>query len=126
MAEETNQALGRRGEEAAAVFLQGLGQTIIARNWRCRMGEIDLITREGDTLVFCEVKTRQSLRAGHPVEAVTLQKQTRYSRLADIWLSRHDQGDRSLRFDVVSICVTGPHRAEISLFRSAFSYVEVR
>ena len=120
MKKETGRELGRRGEEAAALFLQGLGQRIIERNWRCRSGEVDLITEDGDTLVFCEVKTRRSVSAGEPSEAITPGKQRRYSRLAEIWLSRHDQYDGVVRFDVISILVTSKDRAQITLIKDAF------
>jgi len=122
---ETNQELGRRGEDAAAVFLQSLGHRIIERNWRCRFGEVDLITEDGDTLVFCEVKTRRSLTAGEPLEAITPQKQRRYSRLAQYWLSGHPEADdRTVRFDAVSLLVKSEHKAEITLIKDAFLMVE--
>ncbi|MCL2332893.1 MAG: YraN family protein [Actinomycetia bacterium] len=116
----TRRALGRQGEEAAAVFLQNLGQRIIARNWRCRLGEVDLITRDGDTIVFCEVKTRKSLGAGQPFESITARKQQRYSRLAEFWLSRHQEEDCAVRFDAVSILVKTEHEAELTLIKGAF------
>ncbi|MCL2654165.1 MAG: YraN family protein [Coriobacteriia bacterium] len=122
---ETRRELGRRGEEAAAVFLQGIGQHIIAQNWRCRFGEVDLITRDGDTIVFCEVKTRKSVRAGQPAEAITLKKQQKYSRLAMLWLNQYADTDCAARFDAVSILVTGEHRAQITLLKGAFPLVEV-
>lgn len=117
---ETRRELGRRGEEAAAVFLQGLGQRIVMRNWRCRFGEVDLITQDGDTLVFCEVKTRKSVRAGRPSEAITAKKQRKYSQLAALWLSRFQEEECAVRFDAVSILVTGEHSARITLIKGAF------
>ena len=124
-AAQIRRELGQRGEDAAAEFLQNLGQHIIARNWRCRFGEVDLITRDGDTIVFCEVKTRKSVRAGQPSEAVTLKKQRKYSQLAALWISRfQDQEDCAVRFDTVSILVTGPHRARLMLLKGAFQLVE--
>ena len=115
--------LGKRGEAAAAVFLQNLGQRIVAQNWRCRFGEVDLITQDGDTIVFCEVKTRKSVQAGQPSEAITLKKQQKYSQLAALWLSRFGEADCAVRFDVVSILVTGLHSAHITLLKGAFQLV---
>jgi putative endonuclease len=80
---------------------------VLARNWRCREGELDLITRAGATLVFCEVKTRSGARFGEPAEAVSRTKQARIRRLAARWLQEHRErlGPRPavLRFDVVAI-----------------------
>ena len=123
-AAQTQRELGRKGEEAAAVFLQNLGQRIVMRNWRCRFGEVDLITQDGDTFVFCEVKTRKSVRAGQPAEAITIKKQRKYSLLAALWLSRFQEGECAVRFDVVSIVVLGPHRARLTLTKDAFGQIE--
>ena len=123
-AAEARRELGQRGEAAAAVFLQNLGQRIIAQNWRCRFGEVDLIAQDGDTTVFCEVKTRKSVKAGQPSEAITLKKQRKYSRLAALWISRFGEADCAVRFDAVSILVTGPERATITLLKGAFDFVE--
>ncbi len=80
------------------------GYEIVARNWRSRQGEIDLIARQGGTLVFCEVKTRSSGVFGEPFEAVTRAKQLRLRRLAAEWLrSAPRTGRYELRFDVASV-----------------------
>ncbi|PRH78728.1 YraN family protein [Streptomyces solincola] len=83
-------ALGRYGEELAARRLTESGMTTLARNWRCgRTGEIDIVARDGDTLVFCEVKTRRDTRYEHPLAALTPTKADRLRRLAACWLDRH-------------------------------------
>src|SRR5688572_32790037 len=82
MTYERNRALGLYGERVAADHLQSLGMVVLARNWRCRFGEIDLVAREGSTLVICEVKTRTGTTHGTPVEAVVGRKATRLRRLA--------------------------------------------
>ena len=126
-AADARRELGRRGEEAAAVFLQKLGQRILARNWRCRFGEVDLITLDGEVVVFCEVKTRKSVRAGQPSEAITLKKQRKYSQLAALWLSQTDTGageGRPARFDAITVLVTGEHQAQLTLIKGAFSLAE--
>ncbi|MCU1644531.1 MAG: hypothetical protein JWN03_4806 [Nocardia sp.] len=99
-----NLALGAHGEELAARYLRDAGMEIVARNWRCRYGELDLIGRDrAGVTVFIEVKTRRGLAYGPPAEAVTFLKQQRIRRLALLWL--HEQGGpwSRVRFDVVSV-----------------------
>jgi len=95
--------LGRDGEDAAAKLLARLGFRVLERNYRCRLGEVDLICRHGDTLVFVEVKTRAegSLAAG--TDAVHGRKRSRIVKAAAEYLSEHDSWDRPCRFDVVSV-----------------------
>ncbi|MFE0650761.1 YraN family protein [Streptomyces sp. NPDC059534] len=83
------QALGRYGEELATRRLLAAGMQILARNWRCgRTGEIDIVARDGDTLVVCEVKTRRDGTYEHPMAAVTPRKAERLRRLAACWVDR--------------------------------------
>lgn len=98
-----NAALGRYGEDLAARFLDGEGIVVLQRNWRCRDGEIDIIARDGDTLVICEVKTRSSLAFGHPAEAITARKLRRLRGLAASWLIAHGVHAPRVRIDVVSV-----------------------
>ena len=100
---EPRQVLGRYGEDVAAAFLETAGMTVLARNWRCPVGEIDLVALDGDCLVVCEVKTRRSVGAGTPVEAVTPAKLARLRRLAGAWLAAQDRRYRSVRIDVVAV-----------------------
>jgi len=96
--------LGGSGEDRAASWYAANGYEVLARNWRCRQGEVDLIARRGHTHVFCEVKTRTSDAFGVPAEAVTPAKQARLRRLAGRWLSEHACGPPGpVRFDVVAI-----------------------
>ena len=113
--------LGSRGEHIAAVFLTKSGLRVLDRNWRCREGEIDIVARDGDALVFCEVKTRRGLGFGHPAESVTPRKQQRLRVLAQRWLAAHDEHAPDLRFDVVGVLVpqTGP--ARVTYLPGAFS-----
>ncbi len=113
--------LGQRGEQAAARFLQQQGYRILARSHRNRLGEIDLIAREGDRIVFVEVKTRQSSAHGLPVEAVDRQKQQRLTRAGLAWLKQRGWLNRPARFDVIAIIWpddTSP--PVITHYRSAF------
>jgi putative endonuclease len=95
-----NRMLGDRGERLAARYLRRHGLRIIVRGYRTSRGEIDLIARDGDTLVFVEVKTR---RAGQPAEAVTPEKQRRIARAALEFARRHGLLGHRARFDVVAI-----------------------
>ncbi len=92
---------------------------MIERNYRCPSGEIDLILRDGSTIVFCEVKARSSDRFGAPMLAVDARKQARLRRLAAAWLSERRPGRVNVRFDVVSVIVT-PTRTEVSVVADAF------
>ena len=103
-------ALGRHGEQLAAQHLQASGLEVLDRNWRCPDGEIDIVAREGDILVICEVKTRTSPLFGDPVEAVGPAKAARIHRLAMRWMASHTPNWRDLRFDVVSV-LSGPDGA---------------
>ena len=95
--------MGRRGEDAVARWYEARGYAVVARNWRCRAGELDLVLRGPDVLVFCEVKTRSGPGFGDPAEAVTAAKSARIRRLALRWLAAHGIGWRELRFDVVTV-----------------------
>ena len=95
--------LGRRGEQVAADWLEGLGYRVVDRNWRCPTGELDLVLRRGSTLVFAEVKTRSSLDFGHPFEAITFQKSARLRRLAAQWCREHSPVAGDVRIDAVAV-----------------------
>jgi putative endonuclease len=96
------QQLGARGEQLAAEWYVAHGYEVLARNWRCREGELDLVVRRPGELVFCEVKTRASDRFGVPAAAVTLTKQRRVRLLAVRFLAAHGGGG-DLRFDVAAV-----------------------
>jgi putative endonuclease len=95
--------LGRRGEAIAARHLVDSGLTVIDRNWRCRLGEIDLVARAGDETVFVEVKTRTSVAFGHPLAAITVQKLARLRRLAAAWCEAHPEVRGRIRIDAIGI-----------------------
>jgi putative endonuclease len=107
--------LGRSGEDAAAAWYEHDGYEVVARNWSCRQGEIDLIVRKARTVVFCEVKTRTSTAFGAPVEAITREKRDRLRRLAARWLADQLSPVREIRFDVVSVL-----DGEVEVFHGAF------
>lgn len=112
-----NQALGAYGERVATDHLVAAGLVILDRNWRCRFGEIDIVARDGTTLVICEVKTRSSLTFGPPSEAITTHKANRLRRLAQAWLEAHDVHPASVRIDLVSVVVPRSGAAEIAMIR---------
>lgn len=114
------QALGAWGERTAEAYLRGRGLTVIDRNWRRRGGEIDIVATDGDTVVFCEVKTRRGTAFGTGVEAVTGRKSQRLRRLAAAWLDEHGGPQRRIRFDVVSVTPVRHGEPRIDHVRGAF------
>jgi|AntRauMFilla1563_2_1112583.scaffolds.fasta_scaffold104148_2 putative endonuclease len=110
--------LGRTGEQLAVEHLARAGFAILDRNWRCPLGEIDIVAREGDTTVVVEVKTRSGTGFGHPLESVTPRKLARLRRLAGAWCEAHPVPSatssnvtrpRTLRIDVIGVIAS--HRS---------------
>ena len=99
-------AVGAWGEDLAATHLVEQGMVILDRNWRCDLGELDLVARHDDTLVVCEVKTRRGEGFGSPSEAVTWRKASRLRRLAARWLDEHPVSPLDVRIDVIGIVVS--------------------
>lgn len=97
------QAIGAYGEERAARHLSDLGMVVLERNWRCDEGEIDLVLRDHDVLVVCEVKTRTSLVAGSPHEAITDAKLDRLRRLGERWAAERGIRPAGVRVDLVAV-----------------------
>lgn len=95
--------LGRRGEALAVDFLRQQGCTILAQNWRCPQGEIDVVALDGAETVFVEVKTRSSMLFGHPFEAITVQKLARLRRLSAAWCDFHPGYSREIRIDAIAV-----------------------
>ena len=113
-------AFGKAGEELAGRELARRGYAIVARRHRSRGGELDIIARDGPTLVFVEVKARDSHAFGDAAEAVTWQKRQRIVRLASEYVLRHHLGEAPCRFDVVSIQFEDG-RPVIEVYQNAFS-----
>jgi putative endonuclease len=111
--------LGKKGEEKALRFLKKKGYRIIEQNYVCKMGEMDIIAKEKDTLVFVEVKTRTSMAFGPPQLAVTQFKQRQLSKVALHFLKEKKLEDIKARFDVVAILLP-PEKEQIELIRDAF------
>lgn len=113
--------LGIRGEDAAVAYVERLGMTVVERNWRSSAGEVDIIALDGAALVFIEVKTRRSTRAGVPEEAVSPSKQSRIVRLARAYLATSGLEPSPVRFDVIAITVLAEDRALLRHHRAAFT-----
>ena len=116
--EETT-ARGRLGEEATARVYERQGYRVLERNWRCSLGELDLILEREDVLVVCEVKTRSGVAFGGGYEAVTWTKRRRVRRLTEAYLVHRSLDPPRVRFDVASVWL-GRRGADVELFEDAF------
>ena len=107
----TTKALGDRGEAVTAQYLRERGYALLASQWRCRYGELDLVARDRDgTICFVEVKLRGGDLAGLPREAVDRRKRERLRTAAEAYLSQHDLEDAAARFDVAEVYTDQDHR----------------
>ena len=123
---EARQALGRKGEAAARAYLEQHGVRILAANYSCTAGEIDLIGREREALLFIEVKTRSSEAFGPPQLAVHQRKQRQIVRAAQWFLAERRLSEVACRFDVVAVTVLGDGVPHIHWLRDAFPAEGVR
>lgn len=114
------QTLGKTGEETAVRELERRGYAILARRYRTRHGEIDIVARDGETTVFVEVKARATSEFGGAAESVTPWKQRRLAHMASDYLARHDLGSRPCRFDVVAIDEAGGPEETVTVYVHAF------
>jgi len=120
-AKESQQAIGTRGEDLAAAELERQGMVILDRNWRCRVGEIDIVAMEvGDadrSLVFCEVKCRTGLGFGPPLEAITYAKVRKLRQLAAEWLATSNITARKIRIDAVGVVLSPEKEPQLTHVR---------
>jgi putative endonuclease len=117
----SRQGIGRDGEALAARYLESKGYHILARRYRTRAGEIDLVARCGRLIVFAEVKTRRTLSFGAPFEAVHRQKQSRIARAAAHYLAHHATRDApDCRFDVIGVTETPGRPPVVDHIEDAF------
>jgi putative endonuclease len=113
-------SVGARGEDAATDGYRRRGYRIVARNWRCRLGELDLVAERRGVLVFCEVKSRSGGAAlGGGYEAVTWRKQAKLRALAEAFLHATGSRPQAIRFDVASVVVRAG-RSTVEVFEDAF------
>jgi len=123
MASKENIYLGRRGEEFAVELLKENGYRILYRNYKTKLGEIDIIAKDRDCTCFIEVKTRRSDRFGSPAEALTLSKQRQISKAALLFLKENKLLNKKARFDVASV-VYLDGRPNLDLIKNAFDLEE--
>ena len=112
-------ARGRAGENAAAGVYERRGFVVVARNWRCGLGEIDLVLLRRGLLVFCEVKTRTGTAFGGGYEAVTWSKRKKLRDLAEVYVGQHGFAHADVRFDVASVWLSRD-RPDVEVFEDAF------
>lgn len=112
--------LGSQGEETAVDFLKNQGYKILTRNYKTKLGEIDIIAYDKDTLAFIEVKTRRSDRFGLPSEAVSRLKQRQISKAAIIFLKQNELLNKKARFDVLSVTYSAKDSPKLDLIKNAF------
>jgi len=113
---------GKEGEKIAAAYLKKNGYRIIEINFRCPIGEIDIVAKEKNDLVFVEVKTRKSIDLGYPEQAVGIRKQKKMSQLALWYLQKRKIAEINARFDVVAINLI-PENNEVKLIKNAFDFI---
>ena len=111
---------GSLGEAAAARHYRDRGYHVLARNWRCSIGELDLVLTRADTLVFCEVKTRRGSGFGGGWEAVTARKRHKLRALGQTFLLTHRLSPGAVRFDVASVLLAPGRSAQVEVFEDAF------
>ena len=119
----TQKNLGKLGEDCAAKFLEAAGHTIVARNFRIRSAEIDIIAQIDNVIVFVEVKARSNIRHGLPSEAVNLRKQKKIIEAAGVFLQDEKFCDYACRFDVVEIYLRGERVEDINHIENAFEVI---
>jgi putative endonuclease len=112
-------SLGKFGEDLARERLKDLGYRILKTNYRCSLGEVDLVARDGDVLVFVEIKTRKSESLGQIKEVVNRRKQAQLSKVALAYLKSNNLWGSKARFDVVAIRLIGGKK-EIEIIKNAF------
>lgn len=110
---------GNLGEESAARYLESRGFRVLERNWRYRQWELDLVCRDGDTIVFVEVKTRRSGSMASPADAMTLKKRQKLVKAASHFLSQSDLWDEPCRFDLAAVIDTG-HSMDVEHTENVF------
>ncbi len=113
------QKFGKFGEDLAARYLKKQGYQILCKNFRCRFGEIDIIAKDSDTVVFIEVKSRRTSTFGHPKFAITHEKQERISKTALYYLKKNDQSNCRARFDVVTVNSVDK-KTDVEIIKNAF------
>ncbi len=118
---QNNRAVGSQYEQQVGSYLEEKGYEIICYNYRCKLGEIDIVAKQGDILVFIEVKYRKNPSRGNPLEAVTAKKQHIISKCANYYIMCHYKYDIPCRFDVIGVMGIAEQK-EITHIENAFEY----
>ena len=122
VATESKKQIGIRGEDLACAELERQGMQVLERNWRCGLGEIDIIAAEagptGLALVFCEVKCRSGLGFGHPLEAITYAKMRTLRQLAALWMREHRRKVSSIRLDAIGVVLVPGQEPSVTHVRA--------
>jgi putative endonuclease len=117
----SHKEIGKRGEKLAVDYLRKNKYLILEQNYCCHLGEVDIIAKKGNTLIFCEVKTKASSKFGEPVEEVDDYKQEKLKRLANYYFAFKTRQNLQCRFDVISINLTTGGEAKVNHLKNAFS-----
>ncbi|MBC7190432.1 YraN family protein [Candidatus Aerophobetes bacterium] len=120
MPQDKRAELGKKGEKAALSFLRKKGYKILERNFRCRLGEIDIVAKNEDKIIFVEVRSRENLNLGYPEESLTHIKKKRLTKLALFYLKCRRLEDIPCRFDVVAVVFEKGEIKNIHLVKNAF------
>jgi len=119
---ESKKQIGVRGEDLACAELERQGLQVLERNWRCRLGEIDIVAAEagasGLTMVFCEVKCRSGLGFGHPLEAITFTKRRTLRQLAAVWMRQHRVKASAIRLDAIGVVLAPGEEPSVTHVRA--------
>jgi putative endonuclease len=119
---ESKKQIGVRGEDLACAELERQGLQVLERNWRCRLGEIDIVAVEaganGLTMVFCEVKCRSGLGFGHPLEAITFTKRRTLRQLAAVWMRQHRVKASAIRLDAIGVVLAPGEEPSVTHVRA--------
>jgi putative endonuclease len=119
---ESKKQIGVRGEDLACAELERQGLQVLERNWRCRLGEIDIVAAEaganGLTMVFCEVKCRSGLGFGHPLEAITFTKRRTLRQLAAVWMRQHRVKASAIRLDAIGVVLAAGEEPSVTHVRA--------
>lgn len=110
MARQSRKATGAHGESLATDYLRGKGYTIVTKNWRCAIGEIDIIAQDSDTLVFVEVRTKHGARNGTPEDSITPKKQAKLIDLAYSYLAKMESPTDDWRIDVIAVVLNSSNQ----------------
>lgn len=116
---EAGDSTGKKGEKIAAAYLRSVGYNILCMNYRFRRCEVDIIARDGETMVFIEVKTRRSLRFGHPILSITPSKKRNILKVAGAFVEKNNFPCSKIRFDVLTVIFAG-NKPLVDHVRDAF------